>query len=115
MLQSFDPEVTEVLKKFALHDYGDVFWDIGANKGACSYEIATALPNSKIVAIEPQEIMQGLLKSNLDILAPGRHEIVKVGIGEKPGFFDLVIPQGNRGRTSLVNAIKGVQNIVEEV
>jgi len=102
MLKNFDPEVTEIIERFSAGDDTDVFWDIGANKGACSYEIATSLPLSKIVAIEPQQSMSDLLVRNLDLLAPGRHEVFPVGIGPTAGHSKLTIPSGNRGRASLV-------------
>jgi len=102
MLRNFDPEVTEVIERFGAGDDGDVFWDVGANKGACSYEIATRLPLAKIVAIEPQQGLQALLEKNLAAIAPGRHELFPVGIGETPGFFDIFIPEGNKGAASMV-------------
>ncbi|GAB3775673.1 hypothetical protein GCM10028796_51910 [Ramlibacter monticola] len=104
MLRNFDPEVTEVLERFSAGDEGDVFWDIGANKGACSYEIATALPRARIVAIEPQQEMQALLRKNLAAIAPGRHELWRFGIGESPGFGEIFIPQGNSGAASMLAA-----------
>jgi len=115
VIRSFDPEVTEIIERFAYGDERDVFWDIGANKGACSYEIATSLPLSRIVAIEPQRALCDLLETNLAVLAPGRHEVFQSGIGESPGYFDLVIPKGNRGRASLVGVEINDQNIIEHI
>jgi FkbM family methyltransferase len=115
MLRNFDPEVTEVLERFSTGDDKDVFWDIGANKGACSYEIATALPATKIVAIEPQREMQALLRKNLEAVARGRHEIFAMGIGETPGAVEIFIPEGNRGAASMVSSHRRPQGLVETV
>lgn len=101
VMRSFDPEIAEVLQKFASPHGVDVFWDVGANKGALSYAMAASLPGCKIVAIEPQRSLTGLLAENLETLARGRHEVFTVGIGETPGSFALVIPPGNGGRASL--------------
>jgi FkbM family methyltransferase len=115
MLRNFDPEVTEVLKRFSSEEGDDVFWDVGANKGACSYEIATALPNAKIVAIEPQQGLQALLSKNLAVVAPGRHVVCPVGIGESPGTFEMFIPHGNAGAATMVPTRRGVRGRVEVV
>lgn len=115
IMKHFDPEVTEIIERFSAGDSTDVFWDIGANKGACSYEIATALPLSKIVAIEPQQEMTGLLEKNLAVLAPGRHEVLSVGIGETAGRFNIIVPSGNRGRASLIHKERGGQTFTEAV
>jgi FkbM family methyltransferase len=113
VLRNFDPEVSEVIKRFA--GTQDVFWDVGANKGALSYEIASSLPACKIVAIEPQKSMIDLLQKNLGTLAEGRHEVFPVGIGETPGTLELVIPSGNRGRASLVGQGKDDGSLSEFV
>jgi FkbM family methyltransferase len=102
VMRNFDPEIAEVLQRYACRDATDVFWDIGANKGALSYEMATALPACKVVAVEPQRAMTRMLMENLGTLAPGRYEVFAVGIGETAGKFDLVVPTDNRGSASLV-------------
>lgn len=115
MLRNFDPEVTEVIERFGTGDERDVFWDVGANKGACSYEIATILRKARIVAIEPQRAMQALLRRNLEAVARGRHEIHPVGIGETAGNFEIFIPDGNSGAASMVAHRPGRQGRVERV
>jgi FkbM family methyltransferase len=114
VMRSFDPEITEVLRRFANPDGEDVFWDVGANKGVLCYTVAAALPHCKVVAIEPQSGMTRLLKDNLETVAPGRHEVFAVGIGERPGSFELVIPPGNLGHGSLL-AAKEADSILEKV
>jgi FkbM family methyltransferase len=115
MLRSFDPEVTEVLARYGGAPEGDVFWDVGANKGACSFAIATALPRAKIVAIEPQRAMQALLRRNLAEVAPGRYEVCPVAIGEAPGEVEIFIPEANRGAATMVWERRGEHGRIEVV
>jgi FkbM family methyltransferase len=102
MLKSFDPEVSEVLCAVGQASQRQVLWDIGANKGACAYAVATALPRSQIVLIEPQATLIGLLEHNMHELAPGRFEVHAVGVGVRQETLELVIPGDNKGRASLV-------------
>ena len=104
ILHDFDPEVSEIIVKYGTNVdlKSGVFWDIGANKGACSYQVAAALPTCKIVAIEPQKNLAQLTKRNLDLLAAGRNEVFEVGIGAEPGQFDLYVPGSNAGGASLI-------------
>lgn len=101
ILRSFDPEVVEVLLA-AGRDLGDaVFWDIGANKGACSYAIAADLPKVQIVAVEPQVGLEKDLKHNLQQLCPDRHLLIRAGIGDRDETLDLAISEENTGKASL--------------
>ncbi len=102
ILKNFDPEVAEVLCAAAVGTANCVFWDIGANKGACSYAIASTLPHCRVVLVEPQTSLTDLLKHNMALLAPDRHEIYAVGLGTEPGEFKLAIPESNKGGASLV-------------
>ena len=101
MLRSFDPEVTEVIAAAASPGGTEVFWDIGANKGACSYAIAVALPRARIVAIEPQAGLRENLVHNLQQLCPERFEHHQVGIGVVPASAQLTIPDGNAGGATM--------------
>jgi FkbM family methyltransferase len=102
MLKSFDPEVSEVLCAVGAASERQVMWDIGANKGACAYAVATVLPRSRVVLIEPQVALAELLAHNMQQLAPGRFELHAVGIGVKAETLELVVPCDNKGRASLV-------------
>jgi len=102
ILKSFDPEVSEVLCTVGAAAAKPVFWDVGANKGACSYAVATSLPDCKIVLIEPQIAFAGLLNHNMSQLASNRFEVHPVGIGIEEGEFQLAIPASNKGRATLV-------------
>lgn len=101
MLRSFDPEVVEILEKACDPSLKEVFWDIGANKGACFCSLAAKLPLLHIVAIEPQKSLCGQNIKNLESVCSGRYEYVQTGIGEEEADLTLVIPKANLGGASL--------------
>jgi FkbM family methyltransferase len=103
VLRSFDPEVSDVLCAVGQDAARQVMWDIGANKGACAYAVATALPRCQVVLIEPQATLSELLEHNMRELAPGRFEVHAVGVGIREETLELMIPGDNKGRASLVN------------
>ena len=105
LLRSFDPEVSDVLCAVGQDAARQVMWDIGANKGACAYAVATALPRSQVVLIEPQATLTRLLEHNMRELAPGRFEVHAVGVGVTEETLELMIPGDNKGRASLVNEV----------
>ncbi|WP_145285675.1 FkbM family methyltransferase [Pirellulimonas nuda] len=96
MLQSFDPEVSEILSRSTRED--DVFWDIGANAGTTSYQMLRSNPRLHVVAIEPQSALADVLGKNLRRLAKSQTEVHRVGISDQGGKLSLMIPKGNRGR-----------------
>jgi FkbM family methyltransferase len=106
MLRRFHPEVVETIVRFADKDAEEVFWDIGANKGACSYQLAHALPKCKIVAVEPQIDLIPNLSANLQVVAEGRADVLPVGIGEKSEISFLYIPAQNTGAASLLPPVE---------
>lgn len=101
VLRSFDPEVASVLISSSSAQNGDVFWDIGANKGACFAAIAKHVPDAKIVAIEPQAALADLNIVNLESACKGRFEYYQVAIGTECSTMTLTIPSGNKGKASL--------------
>jgi FkbM family methyltransferase len=111
MLRSFDPEVVEILTRFASDR--DIFWDVGANKGACSYQIAHALPGCKIVAIEPQSDLSALTHTNLITLGFGAADavVLHVGLGDEEAEMSLHVPDGNKGAASLLAGDGGARKI----
>lgn len=115
MLRSFDPEVVDVLLASGSDIEEVVFWDIGANKGACSYAIARGLVNAKIVAIEPQSALEADNRYNLDQLCRDRYHYVRAGIGEREETLNLVIPAQNTGRASLHMSGAGDDGKVEAI
>jgi len=114
MVGSFDPEVAEILVA-AAGEQEEVFWDVGANKGACSYAIAVALPRSKVVAIEPQLGLAKNLSHNLRLLCPDRFEHHCVGLSIQEATMELTIPEGNSGGATLHRERLGVSGRSESV
>ena len=102
VLRSFDPEVSDVLAAVGRDQPAPVFWDIGANKGVCSYAVAAALPQARIVAVEPQPDLAERTRANLARLAPDRCEVHVVGIGTAEGTCTLAVPAANMGAASFV-------------
>jgi len=101
ILGSFDPEIVEILERACDPRIREVFWDIGANKGACFCSLAARLPSLQVVAIEPQSSLSTNNLMNLETICPGRYEYVRAGIGEEEAELVLTIPGSNLGRASL--------------
>lgn len=101
VLRSFDPHVCDVLVAAADADGPSVLWDIGANQGACCYQLLARLPGVKIVAIEPQAELGALLRHNLNQIASKQYEVYCIGLGAKAETLTLTIEHGNRGHASL--------------
>jgi FkbM family methyltransferase len=100
ILRRFDREVSETILQFASGDDVDVFWDIGANEGAISYEIAHALPKSRIVAVEPQPELSAQTGANLRKFGV-KSVSLAVAVGETNSEAVLYVPAGNTGAASL--------------
>ncbi len=115
MVRSFDLEVTETLVKAADPDSEHVFWDVGANKGACSYSISALLPQAKIVAIEPQSALKANNLYNLNQICPDRFEYFQYGISTEELTLELFIPDNNAGKASLHIDHAGVNDRVEHI
>ena len=116
ILRDFDPEVSEVLVAAAQDpSVPDVFWDVGANQGTCSYSVAAALPTARIVAIEPQRALTHTLVANLERVAGARFEVHPVGIGTEHAELELTVPDGNDGAATLHPAARGVTGRIERV
>lgn len=101
LLRDYDPHVCDVLVAAAGGDESGVLWDIGANQGACSYQMLACVPGVKVVAIEPQAELVALLNHNLSRLSPGKYETYCVGLGLQNEQLTLTIEEGNRGHASL--------------
>lgn len=101
ILRSFDPEVVEVLTKSCDIKEHEVFWDIGANKGACFCNLATQLPSLRIVAIEPQSALAEINTINLETICSERYEYVCAGMSDMEEELTLTIPKSNLGKASL--------------
>lgn len=80
---ALDRHVSDVLVAYAKE--GDCLWDIGANIGYVSAAFAHRVPQSRVVAVEPQASVRVLLQRNLVSVAPDRHVIVGAAISDRCG------------------------------
>lgn len=115
ILKSFDPEVVEILEKSCNHQHKEVLWDIGANKGACSFSLASKLPLLQVVAVEPQSLLSTNNIKNFQLLCPNRYEYIQAGIGEKEAELTLTIPKSNMGKASLHIEQKSPEDYIEKI
>ncbi|WP_018416433.1 FkbM family methyltransferase [Teredinibacter turnerae] len=115
ILKSFDPEVVEVLNAACEGSSGEVFWDIGANKGSCFCGLAAKRNNVRVVAIEPQASLAPTNLHNLQTLCSTGYEYVQAGIGESESELELTIPENNKGRASLNLRNKRPTDVTEKI
>lgn len=90
----FDRSIVEVIKTFAAP--GDTLLDIGANVGYVSACILTIVPNSKVIAVEPQAEVLNLLRTNLSPFA-SRAQIYPFALSDHDGEGFFRIPPENSG------------------
>jgi FkbM family methyltransferase len=96
----FDRSIVELLKDFA--EPGDTLLDIGANIGYVSACFLKLVPDSQVVAVEPQRDVLELLTLNL---APfGRHKIYPYAISDKDGIGHFAVSAENAGAGRLVSS-----------
>jgi FkbM family methyltransferase len=95
----FDRSIVEILLSFA--DPGDTLLDIGANIGYVSSCFLKNVPDSKVVAVEPQPDVLAMLKTNLDRF--GRSKIYPYAISDQDGEAWFQIDRHNMGAGRLIN------------
>jgi FkbM family methyltransferase len=95
----FDRSVVEVLCNFS--EPRDVMLDIGANIGYVSACFLNNVPNSKVIAVEPQPAVLELLKINLGRF--GRHEIYPFALGDMDGEVSFDVDSENKGASRVTN------------
>lgn len=115
ILRDFDPEVSEVLLAAAEGLTSHTFWDVGANKCACSFAIATALPEASIVCIEPQSRLEATNRENLHKVCGNRFQYFQVGLSESAGGKSLSIPESNSGAARVLRADESSSHRLETV
>jgi FkbM family methyltransferase len=64
--------------------------DIGANHGSWSREVYSYFPNASYTLIEPQEYLK---EHFADLLAKPQFAYLPIGVGPKPGHFNLTITE----------------------
>jgi FkbM family methyltransferase len=95
----FDRSIVELLCNFSERD--DVLLDIGANIGYVSTCFLNCVPDSTVIAVEPQPGVLGLLQRNLARL--GRSQIYPFALSDKDGIAWFEIDANNKGASKLVD------------
>jgi FkbM family methyltransferase len=97
----FDRSNVEVLINFS--EAGDVLLDIGANCGYVSACFLHTVRQSRVIAVEPQPAVYGLLKQNLERFGSGRQISVPVAVSEHDTTAWFELCEGNTGGARLVD------------
>jgi FkbM family methyltransferase len=96
----FERSVIDVLRDFS--QSGDTLLDIGANLGYISSAFLSLVPESSVVAVEPQPQILKLLTTNLDRF--GRYQIYPYAIAESAGEALMHIDSANNGASRIVSS-----------
>lgn len=98
---SFEPDLTELLKRFS--EVGGDVVNIGANIGFYAIFFASEYSNArKVIAIEPNPEAFSLLQRNIDANGQrDRIEAFRIGIGEVAGKVELAFVPGKTEYSSL--------------
>jgi FkbM family methyltransferase len=107
----FDRSTAELLFNFAAP--GDTLLDIGANIGYVSACFLKNVPNSKVIAVEPQPAVLDLLRDNLGRFGPDRHQVVPVAVSDRNDDGWLEICALNKGASRLTTQSNGLTTRVE--
>lgn len=96
----FDRSIFQLLLDFA--EPGDTLIDVGANIGYASCLFLASVPDSRVVAVEPQPEILALLRTNLGRFHPSRSTVHGVGLSDHDGEAWMEINPGNRGASRIV-------------
>jgi FkbM family methyltransferase len=94
----FDRSIVEILTNFS--ERSDVLLDIGANIGYVSSCFLNNVPNSSVIAVEPQREVLELLTTNLNRF--GRSKIYPYAISNRDGEAWFQVNRGNMGAGRIV-------------
>jgi FkbM family methyltransferase len=95
----FDRSTVEILCNFARP--GDTLLDIGANIGYVSACFLKNVPDSNVIAIEPQPKIVDLLRRNLSNF-PDRHQIFSIALSDRDGISNFFVDTHNYGASKIV-------------
>lgn len=95
---AFDSSGARQLLRFAQD--GDIVLDIGANIGYVSCLLLASVPNSRVVAIEPNPEIIPLLRHNVSQFGR-RAQVVEAALSNATGTATLNLEPGNMGASSL--------------
>lgn len=99
--QAYEPETLAVMSDFLTS--GSVFVDLGANEGYFSV-VASRLvgPRGRVIAIEPQSRLQGVIQANLNANDCQNVTVVKAAVAARTQAVHLSLTsEMNTGATSL--------------
>lgn len=102
-LNFFDYEKEESQMMENLVSDGDNFFDIGANIGWYSLNIAASRRSSTVYAFEPVPTTYGHLQTNLGLNASGNIKSFNFGLSDRAGEFTFYYPPEGSGNASAVN------------
>jgi len=69
--------------------------DVGANIGAFTVPLAHAVPQGRVLAFEPQRVVEQMLSANIQLNAPVNVDIRRVVVGGRGGCSSVRIPETN--------------------
>jgi FkbM family methyltransferase len=95
----FDRSLFEILVRCG--QLGDRVLDVGGNIGYASCLALKHIPESRVVAIEPQAEVAALLRQNLGQFGDGRWRVEQVALSDHDGEGHMTIEDDNRGGSAL--------------
>jgi FkbM family methyltransferase len=101
---TYEPEIRDLIK--ATLQEGDTFVDLGANEGYFSILASQMVgPTGKVVAIEPQERLWGVILRNIQLNHCTNVQLVPYAIGERKEEVEFILtPSINTGSSSIVKS-----------
>ena len=101
-------ENTEYRVMRSLLSTGGTFVDVGANFGTFSL-LASRLvgPSGKVIAIEPQRRLAGMLGESVELSGVTNCEIVQAAAGRGSGNATLLVPRDDSGRAGFFQRFSG--------
>ena len=97
----FDGSIVSVLRSFCKRGDERIL-DIGANIGSVSCALLHAMPDCRVVAVEPQPRVFALLEKNVARVGGGRGRALNVAIADRDGTGRMAIDTNNSGCSHLV-------------
>jgi FkbM family methyltransferase len=95
----FDRPVVATLLKYARP--GDTLLDIGANVGYISACFLHNIPDSKVLAVEPQPKVLDILRANLNHFGEARYELFPIAISDADSSGWLALSDWNSGAAAV--------------